>query len=150
MKKTCKDCKWWEQHSYHRPLCGEFGFCRRFPPVYRTIDENPENEKGGLVNTFEDEWCGEFEAQIDSIPLPIDDFNSRVRRFLRIREREGKPVKTIEQFLSLSDLEILRTKCAGNVTLMDILDIQKRLKGIKANWRKEKADAAVKEALGID
>lgn len=140
---NCEDCKWFDKED------NMTGYCHRYPP---------QRDKSGN-NIFKSEyypyilntgWCGEFSAKIDSILLPIDEFNSRVKRFLRVRKKDGQPIDTISQFLALSKAEILNYRTIGEVTYYDILDIQKQLKGIKANWREEKAHAAAREALGIE
>lgn len=74
------------------------GECRRNAPRRVLGDSNKDIEpvySDDAVWPFTEalDWCGEFAEKINDELLSIDEFNTRVKGFLRMREREGKPVK---------------------------------------------------------
>ena len=152
----CEDCKYFEPITDCDGNDDVVGECRRNTPLLRAfvLSDNDKYKLGKDAiwpEVLTDDWCGEFEAKIDVIPLPTCIDSSLVRRFLRNRKREDRAIETVSQFLALSEYDVLSTKHAGETTLADIACLQKKLRnGESISDSSEKAaDAAVREVLGI-
>lgn len=133
----CKDCKWWEDAS---ELKNGLGKCRRYPP-----HSGAELDRLPVVN--EEERCGEFKADPELLlARPIEDLEwPYVTKRL---SRHG--ITTIGQLVEMSrnDLRSLKEGLSGEFW-GEIKDVLEKRYGIR-HRDKERAEAAVREALGID
>ena len=76
-----------------------------------------------------EDWCGEFEAKEETTLLQPEQYTVLVRRLLRIHTKNGTPITTVGQFLALTEYDVLSTKCAGETTLRDVFELQRKFKG---------------------
>ena len=61
-RKTCKECKCWDLNKNESII----GWCRRYPPsFYIIVEYDGDDEVWGYRNpeTYDDEWCGEFQPK---------------------------------------------------------------------------------------
>lgn len=60
MPENCKQCRYF----YQAEPRNEAGYCRRNPPVFAGVDEDPETGEESAMFCFPmvavDEWCGAF------------------------------------------------------------------------------------------
>ena len=144
----CDQCKWWslldEQSYIHFRGAG---YCLRFPPVIIQSEDSEEELYewyGEWPKTHGKEWCGEFKKK--AIGLSLSGMGNRVCKAVTLLG-----VTTIDEFLELSTLDILRCKGIGEVTLCQIESAQRAIAGIPEPSPTERlmAEEALKAALGL-
>ena len=157
----CKDCKYWECFEVERideKIEDSIGWCRRSPPTNR----NCYDDLGYSVHdeTVAKCWCGEFRSKKPTYPtLEAIDLAPLTERILRRRGR----IDSVEKLLDCTPKYIKSLRGIGPCAYRDIVErlssfglfingadeeYQRIL--IKEAEHEAMADAAVKEALGID
>ncbi len=140
----CDKCRWWKKDD-DEDNC--YGLCRRYAPSPVMADINAIDYKTAAWSwpvTEDWEWCGEFTKKPK--PLRLGGLSVRARRAIK-----GMDVSTVDEFLALTDVDILQFHGVGEVAYCEISRFQERLSGVPPQTPEEelKAEAAVKAALGL-
>ena len=163
----CEDCKYWEGFPDDK---GDFtqGECRRHsPPYIRAFEFLADNEpcsNGAEIYreavwpaTMPFDWCGEFEAKTVTVVYPsLEAINLpwRVRDILlnagiddahKLVDCSARILMRLRGFGEASLWEVRRA-----LRLHDLFLVGDEQFSREAEEKERKADAAVREALGID
>ncbi len=68
--RRCENCyfydAWYYDHETSQRMRGDFGDCKRFPPVQRALISNADGSTSGTMDIMkwpsvdDTDWCGEF------------------------------------------------------------------------------------------
>lgn len=129
-QESCAGCRFWLSH-----LGGEYGICRRMPPVIQLglVDRDVErmySDRGVFPATSNEDWCGEFRPKqparqavttnghalrVEGLPMGGADLSVRARKCLR---RLG--IASLEQLAQCRPDDLLEVKNIGMGTLNEI------------------------------
>lgn len=83
-----------------------------------------ESIQAAIALAEKGDWCGEF-TYVQ--PFSMRYFSSTAKRFFRQREKTGNPIRTTDEFLSLTKEDVLSVRTIGKTTWREIERKQREL-----------------------